>query len=81
MDFDKFETHGGGGSDFCPAFKKLREMGDDFNCVITFTDSYIDVPKYPPPYPALWVLTPDANRDFCDWGEKMVYKPDYRAED
>lgn len=81
MEFDKFEVKGGGGSDFRPAFKKLRELGDDFNCVITFTDSYIDVPKYPPPYPALWVLTPDANRDFCDWGEKMVYKPDYREED
>lgn len=81
MEFDKFEVKGGGGSDFRPAFKKLRELGDDFNCVITFTDSYIDVPKYPPPYPALWVLTPDANRDFCDWGEKMVYKPDYRDED
>lgn len=78
MDFKKFEMHGGGGSDFRPAFKKLRELGDDFNCCITFTDGYIDMPTYPPPYPTLFVLTPDAPKDFVDWGEKMVYKPDYR---
>ena len=78
MDFDKFEMHGGGGSDFRPAFKKLRELGDDFNCCITFTDGYISMPTYPPPYPTLFVLTPDAPKDFVDWGEKMVYKPDYR---
>ena len=81
MDFNKFEMHGGGGSDFRPAFKKLRELGDDFNCCITFTDGYISMPTYPPPYPTLFVLTPDAPKDFVEWGEKMVYKPEYREED
>lgn len=81
MEFDKFEVKGGGGSDFRPAFKRLRELGDDFNCCITFTDGYISMPTYPPPYPTLFVLTPDADKNFCDWGEKMVYKPDYREED
>lgn len=78
MEFDKFNAKGGGGSDFRPAFKKLRELGDDFNCCITFTDGYISMPTYPPPYPTLFVLTPDAPKDFVEWGEKMVYKPDYR---
>ena len=78
MDFDHFDAKGGGGSDFRPAFKKLRELGDDFNCCITFTDGYISMPTYPPPYPTLFVLTPDAPKDFVEWGEKMVYKPDYR---
>ena len=78
MDFDGFKAKGGGGSDFRPAFKKLRELGDDFNCCITFTDGYITMPTYPPPYPTLFVLTPDADKDFVEWGEKMVYKPDYR---
>lgn len=78
MEFDKFKVKGGGGSDFRPAFKKLREVGDDFNCCITFTDGYITMPTYPPPYPTLFVLTPDADKDFVEWGEKMVYKPDYR---
>ena len=81
MEFDKFEVKGGGGSDFRPAFKKLRELGDDYNCCITFTDGYITMPTYPPPYHTLFVLTPDADKDFCEWGEKMVYKPDYREED
>ena len=80
MEFDKFEAKGGGGSDFRPAFKKLRELGDDFNAVIVFTDGYISMPTYPPPYPTLFVLTPDADKNFCDWGEKMVYKPDYRND-
>lgn len=78
MDFDHFDAKGGGGSDFRPAFKKLRELGDDFNCCITFTDGYISMPTYPPPYPTLFVLTPDAPTDFVEWGEKMVYRPDYR---
>ena len=81
MDFDGFKAKGGGGSDFRPAFKKLRELGDDFNCCITFTDGYITMPTYPPPYPTLFVLTPDADKDFVDWGEKMVYKADYRDDD
>lgn len=80
MEFGKFEAKGGGGSDFRPAFKKLRELGDDFNCCITFTDGYITMPTFPPPYPTLFVLTPDADKDFVEWGEKMVYKPDYREE-
>ena len=78
MEFDKFNAKGGGGSDFRPAFKKLRELGDDFDTCIVFTDGYISMPTYPPPYPTLFVLTPDANKDFVEWGEKMVYKPDYR---
>ena len=78
MEFDKFAVKGGGGSDFRPAFKKLREMGDEFDTCIVFTDGYISMPTYPPPYPTLFVLTPDAPKDFVDWGEKMVYKPDYR---
>lgn len=78
MDFKDFKAKGGGGSDFRPAFKKLRELGDDFNCCITFTDGYITMPTYPPPYPTLFVLTPDADKNFVEWGEKMVYKPDYR---
>ena len=78
MDFSNFKMKGGGGSDFRPAFKKLREMGDEYNCLVVFTDGYITMPTYPPPYPTLFVLTPDAPKDFVDWGEKMVYKPDYR---
>ena len=78
MDFDHFDVKGGGGSDFRPAFKKLRELGDEFDTCIVFTDGYISMPTYPPPYPTLFVLTPDAPTDFVEWGEKMVYKPDYR---
>lgn len=77
MDFDKFEAKGFGGSDARPAFKWIREHGEDeVNCVVMFTDGYIDVPTYAPPYPTLFVLTSDGNENLCEWGEKMVFKPE-----
>lgn len=76
MDFDKFEAKGFGGSDARPAFKWIRENGEDeVNCVVMFTDGYIDVPTYAPPYPTLFVLTSDGNENLCEWGEKMRFKP------
>ena len=75
MDFDKFEVKGFGGSDARPAFKWIREnCEDEINCVVMFTDGYIDVPTYAPPYPTLFVLTSDGNKDICEWGEKMMFK-------
>ena len=79
MDVENFKCKGGGGTSFKPPFKWLREHGEeDINCLVYFTDGYGDAPTYPPPYPTLWVLTSDGAEDFCDWGEKMKFKPDYR---
>lgn len=76
MDVENFKCKGGGGTDFKPPFKWLREHGEeDINCLVYFTDGYGDAPTYPPPYPTLWVLTSDGAEDFCDWGEKMKFKP------
>lgn len=73
-----FKMKGFGGTDFRPVFKWVREHGEDeYNCVIYFTDSYGTAPTYAPPYPVLWVLTSDGNEDFCDWGEKMKFKPQH----
>jgi len=49
---------GGGGSDFCPAFVRLDEEGND-SVVIAFTDGFIGVPKTQPETlkGVLWVLT------------------------
>ena len=76
MDVENFKCKGGGGTSFKPPFKWLREHGEeDINCLVYFTDGYGDAPTYPPPFPTLWVLTSDGCEDFCDWGEKMRFKP------
>ena len=77
IDVDKFETKGGGGTSFKPVFKWVRESGEEYNCLVYFTDGYGDAPTYPiPGLPTLWVLTSDGCEDFCDWGEKMKFKAD-----
>jgi len=49
---------GGGGSDFCPAFKLMDEERND-SVVIAFTDGYIGVPQTMPEslQGVIWVLT------------------------
>lgn len=76
LDVKNFKVKGCGGTDFRPAFKKIRELGDEFNCIIFYTDGYGTAPTYPVGIPTLWVLTADGTEDFCDWGEKMRYKPE-----
>ena len=76
MDVENFEMHGGGGTDFRPVFKWIREKGEEYNCLVFMTDGYGTAPTYPiPGLPTLWVLTQDGTEDFCDWGEKMRFKP------
>ena len=72
------EVNGCGGSDFCPAFKAMREEGieTDVDAIICLTDGYIDVPKYPPSKPILWILTKDGNKELCDYGKKIVFNDD-----
>jgi len=49
---------GGGGSDFCPAFRRLDEERND-SVVIAFTDGYIGVPQVAPESlkGIVWVIT------------------------
>lgn len=70
------EVNGCGGSDFRPAFKKLREDGieNDVDCIVVLTDGVIDFPQYPPSKPVLIILTKDGNKECCPWGKKIVFK-------
>lgn len=49
-DASKIKLHGGGGSDFRPAFDKIcQDLSEDdsrYSIIVAFTDGYIDVPKY-----------------------------------
>ena len=75
MDADqKIEWSGGGGTSFKPPFRFVREHGIQTDCFIYLTDSFGDAPKYPPPYPVLWILTADGNENFCSWGKKIKFK-------
>lgn len=68
------DIEGCGGSDFKPAFKYIREKALEFDCLVGFTDGFIDTPTYDPGYPVIWVLTSDGNMDFCSWGQKLKFK-------
>ena len=64
---------GGGGSDFCPAFKRLEEESYT-GVVVSFTDGYIDVPNLKPLTikAVLWVLDEgDSDPTGGKWGEVL----------
>ena len=62
-----WRMHGGGGTSHKPVFKWIEDNSQEApNCVICLTDGYTDVPDSPPPYPVLWVLTPDGKE--LPWG-------------
>lgn len=52
----KMLLSGGGGTDFRPAFDWVKkEMRDDIDCLLFFTDLYGDFPKTKPPYETFWI--------------------------
>lgn len=56
---------GGGGTDFRPVFKWIRNnLDDDCAGLIYLTDSYGTFPEQAPNYPTLWVLTTDEDVPF-----------------
>lgn len=50
---------GGGGTDFCPAFKWVEDNGIEAQALVYFTDMYGSFPKATPHYPVIWVSTSD----------------------
>lgn len=70
----KIEWAGGGGTSFTPVFKFVEKEGITADCLIYLTDSFGDAPAQPPHYPVLWLLTKDADMNFCKWGRKIKFK-------
>ena len=66
-------VHGGGGTDFTPALRWLREgCRQKFDGCIYLTDGYADAPTVQPPCRLLWVLTPGGRRgDHLRWGKQI----------
>lgn len=72
---------GGGGSDFSPAFDRLRGEGNT-SVVVAFTDGYISVPSTQPETlkGVLWVITDRGQRP-CSWGAAIKLDEDGYAEE
>ena len=69
------EIHGGGGTDFRPAFKWIEEQGITPACMVFLTDLDGYFPEIAPDYPVLWA---SVARDVVPFGE--VIKIDLTQE-
>jgi predicted metal-dependent peptidase len=58
------EMRGGGGTDFCPVFEKVEELGICPAVLVYFTDGYGRFPSEAPDYPVIWVMTTDVEAPF-----------------
>ena len=69
FDGRKIKFNGGGGTSFKPVFKYMKENPCEAQILIYFTDGYGDIPKKPP-YPVMWVITPDGENRI-PWGYEI----------
>jgi predicted metal-dependent peptidase len=61
---------GRGGTDFRPAFLRVRDMDKEPTFLVYFTDSYGTFPSKAPSYPVLWALSvPPAEKEPVPWGQ------------
>jgi len=73
-ELSKLLLSGGGGTDFRPGFKWVKkELNDDIDCLLFFTDMYGDFPKDVPPYETFWITdTKDTKPPF---GRRLLLEP------
>ena len=74
FDARKIRFGGGGGTSFIPVFKYMEEHPGEEQILIYFTDGYGDIPKKPP-YPVMWVITPDGENQ-VPWGYEIKLDKD-----
>ena len=67
----RWEATGGGGTSFVPPFDYMKAHRLHPDVFVYVTDGYGDAPPKPPPFPVLWVLTPDSTDRFAPWGQKI----------
>ncbi len=73
--YRKWETTGGGGTDFRPVFRYVDEHPElDPNLLIYFTDGYGNCPDRAPAYPVMWLLTKDGHEQ--PWGWNVKFRKD-----
>lgn len=70
----KWEVKGLGGTDFRPVFEYFqKEMREQPDLLLFFTDGCGTAPEQRPAYPVMWVLTSDGSQP-ADWGRVMRFK-------
>lgn len=74
-----FECFGLGGTSLIPPFEYVKENRMTPSVFIYITDGFGPVPPNPPPYPVLWLLTQDENRDFVHWGRKIQLEKEQKG--
>jgi predicted metal-dependent peptidase len=62
----KLGAQGGGGTDFRPVFKHIRDGGEEPAALVYFTDGYGSFPDLAPDYPVIWAMTTDYKPPFGD---------------
>jgi len=62
----RVQKHGGGGTDFRPAFDYIEEHGIQPACMVYLTDMWGTFPKQEPDYPVVWIAT---SQDDAPFGE------------
>ena len=66
----RMKFRGGGGTDFRPAFERVKKMGIDPELLIYFTDAWGSFPEHKARFPVIWALT--KNHGEVPWGEAVV---------
>ena len=70
----KWTVKGLGGTDFRPVFDHIRKnMREQPDLLLFFTDGYGTAPECRPPYPVMWVLTSDGKQP-VPWGRVTHFK-------
>lgn len=73
-ELSKLLLKGGGGTDFRPAFKWVKkELNDDIDSLIFFTDLYGDFPKTVPQYETFWAT--DTKGVKVPFGRRLMLEP------
>lgn len=51
------KPRGGGGTNVCVVFDRIKKEGWTPQCLVVLTDGYTPWPQQAPPYPVMWVMT------------------------
>lgn len=73
-DINSYAIEGFGGSSTIPVFDYVNSNFDNVDCLVYFTDGFIDSPSTAQDYEVLWILTTDGNTEFTSFGKKVKFK-------
>jgi len=71
---EKKSFYGGGGTSHIPVFEEIKKRDLNPKVVICFTDLYTEYPSKYPPYPVLWLATPDCSSQNPPFGRVIKMK-------